>query len=222
MSKLATRIFTPFPRLTSMETKAPDRRKVLRRFIANGKASASRRARSESATPHLRLVRLLIFLVLNLSSLHAQSNTGELRLKVLDPDRTGLQSSVLLVCNANQVRRTYLTDESGSLEAKGLPFGIYRIEISRAGFTTYSGIVEIRSAIPANLQFKLPIATTQTTVVVESPVTFMDPHRTGTISRVGSDTKEHASIALPGRSVIDLVGSQPGWVLESNGSLHPR
>ena len=205
-----------------METKAPDRRKVLRRFIANGKASASRRARSESATPHLRLVRLLIFLVLNLSSLHGQSNTGELRLKVLDPDGTGLQSSVLLVCDANQVRRTYMTDESGSLEAKGLPFGIYRIEISRIGFTPYSGSVEIRSAIPANLQFKLSIAPNQTTVVVEGRDTQVDPYRTGTLNRVGSDTMEYAGIALPGRSVIDLVSSQPGWILESNGSLHPR
>lgn len=167
----------------------------------------------------------IFFLLAHLVStkhLIGQSNSGELRLKVLDPDGIGLQSSVLLVCEANQVRRSYVTDESGSLEAKGLPFGIYRIEISRTGFATYSGIVEIRSAIPANLEFKLPIAAPQTTVVVESPDTFLDPHRTGTISRVGSDTMEHANVALPGRSVIDLVASQPGWVLESNGSLHPR
>ena len=167
----------------------------------------------------------LVFLIAHFSStsaLYGQSDSGELRLKVLDPAGTGLQSSVRLVCDANQVRRTYMTDESGSLEAKGLPFGIYRIEISRSGFTPYSGSVDIRSAIPANLQFKLSIAPKQTTVVVESRDTPVDPYRTGTPNRVGSDTMEHAGIALPGRSVINLVGSQPGWILESNGSLHPR
>src|SRR5262249_18228226 len=140
----------------------------------------------------------------------------------MDPDGNGLQSSVQLVCDANQVRRTYVTDEFGDLEAKTLPFGMYRIEISHEGFTTYSSIIEVRSAIPANLQFKLSIAAQQTTLVVKSPDTFVDPYRTGTLNRVGSDTMEHASIALPGRSVIGFVSSQPGWILESSGSLHPR
>src|SRR5689334_7656883 len=145
-----------------------------------------------------------------LAQLHAQSSSGELRLKVLDPDGIGLQSSVQLICEANQLHRAYITDESGALEAKTLPFGIYRIEISRSGFTPYSGVVEIRTAIPANLQFKLSVATTQTTVLVENPDTSVDPYRIGTINRTGPDTLEHASIASPGRSLIDLVSSQPG------------
>ena len=153
--------------------------------------------------------------------IRGQSNSGELRLKVLDSAGAGLQSSVRLLCDANQVSRTYVTDPSGSLEAKVLPFGIYRIEISHAGFAPYSTMIEIRSAIPLNLQFKLSIATKQTTVVV-NPETSVDPYRIGTSNRVGQDGLEHASIALPGRSVIDLVDSQPGWVLESNGVLHPR
>lgn len=172
-----------------------------------------------------RRLRVLIFLVINLSVasfVHAQSNSGELRLKVLDPDGNGLQSSVRLVCEASQVRRTYITDESGYLEAKGLPFGIYRIEISRTGFAPYSDSVEIRTAIPANHQFNMSIAANKTTVVVESPDTPVDPYRTGATNRVGADTLEHASIALPGRSVINLISSQPGWILESNASLHPR
>src|SRR5262249_50614964 len=81
--------------------------------------------------------------------------------------------------------------------------------------------VEIRSAIPTNLQLKLSIAIRQTTVIVENPATLVDPYRTGTLHRAGPDAMEHASIASPGRSVIDLVKSQPGWLVESNGTLHP-
>src|SRR5215467_7079783 len=95
--------------------------------------------------------------VLSAPQLQGQSSLGELRLKVMDPEGNGLQSSVQLVCEANQVRRTYVTDEAGDLEAKTLPFGMYRIEISHEGFTSYSTIVDVRSAIPANLQFKLSI-----------------------------------------------------------------
>ncbi|PYX78490.1 MAG: hypothetical protein DMG70_31500 [Acidobacteria bacterium] len=50
----------------------------------------------------------------------------------------------------------------------------------------------------------------------------VDPHRTGTINRVGPDAIGHATFALPGRSAIELVNAQPGSVLESNGALHPR
>lgn len=166
----------------------------------------------------------VILMVAHIASppgMRGQSNSGELRIKVLDSAGVGLQSSVRLLCNANQVSRNYLTDPSGSLEAKALPFGIYRIEISSTGFAPYSTAIEIRSALPVNRQFKLSIATKQTTVVV-NPDTSVDPYRIGTSNRVGQDTIEHASIALPGRSVIDLVDSEPGWVLESNGVLHPR
>ena len=83
-------------------------------------------------------------------------------------------------------------------------------------------MVEIRSAISAELRIQLSVAPAQTAVEVSDSDTLVDPHRTGTINRVGTDTLEHRSTALPGRSIIDLVNSQPGWLLESNGVLHPR
>jgi outer membrane cobalamin receptor len=94
--------------------------------------------------------------------------------------------------------------------------------VKRAGFAFYAGVVEFRSAIPAELRIQLSVATAQTAVEVRDSETLVDPHRTGTINQVGSDTLEHRSTAPPGRSVIDLVNSQPGWLLESNGVLHPR
>jgi len=167
------------------------------------------------------VVLLAVSLLLTIQ-LKGQSNLGELRLRVLDPAGLGLQSSVQLTCEANQLRRTYVTDATGKLEAKTLPFGLYRIQITHEGFSTHSSVVEIRSAVPANLEIKLTVEPKQTTVQVNDSDTLVDPHRTGTVNRVGQETMEHASIALPGRSVIDLVNSQPGWLLESNGVLHPR
>lgn len=165
----------------------------------------------------------LVVAQLSLSAfLRAQSNTGELRLRVVDPTGLGLESSVELVCEANQLHRTYVTDSSGVLEAKTLPFGVYRLQITRGGFQTWSGLVEVRSAVPTQVQVSMSVAPQETTVVVNDSATLVDPHRTGTIYRVGQDTMNHSSIAMPGRAVIDLVNSQPGWLLESNGVLHPR
>jgi len=163
-----------------------------------------------------------VFFLIFTAHLFGQSNAGGLRVKVVDPTGLGLQSSVVLVSEANQFRQTYVTDEAGTLAARNLPFGVYRLEVKRPGFASYSGGVEIRSVLPAELRIQLSVASPQVAIEVRDSDTLIDPHRTGTVNRVGTDTLEHRSTALPGRSIIDLVNSQPGWLLESNGVLHPR
>ena len=165
---------------------------------------------------------LLAALLLMPASLVAQSNAGELRVKVVDPEGLGLRSFIDLICAANQFHKTYMTDESGLLELKTLPFGLYRLQVTQRNFQTYSSLIEIHSAIPREFEIKLAIAASQTVIEVRDSDTLMDPRRVGTVNRIGSDTIEHASIAMPGRSIIDLVNTQPGWLLESNGALHPR
>jgi outer membrane cobalamin receptor len=50
----------------------------------------------------------------------------------------------------------------------------------------------------------------------------VDPHQTTTVHRIGTELLQQRMTALPGRSLPDLVNTQPGWLLEANGSLHPR
>ena len=106
----------------------------------------------------------------------------------MDPAGLGLQTSVELVSEANQFRQSYITDQAGALVARNLPFGLYRIDVRRAGFAPYSSVVEIRSAISVELRIQLSVAPTQTAVEVSDSDTLVDPHRTGTVNRVGSDT----------------------------------
>jgi len=167
-------------------------------------------------------MKSFLFALIVSVQLFAQSNAGGLRLKVVDPTGLGLQSSVELVSESNQFRQMYSTDEAGNLAARNLPFGLYRIEVKRPGFAIQSAAVEIRSAIAAEVRVQLSVAPAQTAVEVSNSDTLIDPHRTGSINRIGTDALEHRSTSLPGRSLIDLVNSQPGWLLESNGVLHPR
>jgi outer membrane cobalamin receptor len=168
------------------------------------------------------MMRKCLLFCLFVGQIFGQSNSGVIRLKIVDPTGLGLQTSVELVSEANQFRQSYVTDQAGTLAARNLPFGLYRVDVRRPGFAAYSSVVEIRSAISVELRIQLSVAPNQTAVEVRDSDTLVDPHRTGTVNRVGSDTLEHRSTALPGRSVIDLVKSQPGWLLESNGVLHPR
>ncbi len=166
--------------------------------------------------------RLLILLMISTTALLAQSNVGELRLKVSDPSGSAVKSAVELVCEANQFRKVFMTDDGGNVEAKRLPFGVYRVEVEQPGFAPFHDAVEVRSAIPREFRITLTMAAVNTSVTVKDTETLVDPHRTGSINRIGSETIENRPTALPGRSVVDLVNSQPGWLYEGNAVLHPR
>jgi outer membrane cobalamin receptor len=162
------------------------------------------------------------FFLLWVLPLLGQSNSGELRLRVTDPDGLAVKSTVELISEVNQFRRVLVTDEVGGLVAKNLPFGLYRLQVFHEGFEQFSESIEVRSAVPADLQVKLSMLSVTTSVAVNAQETLIDPHRTGAINRIGSDTVADRITSLPGRSLVDLVNSQPGWLYEGNAILHPR
>jgi hypothetical protein len=162
-----------------------------------------------------------LFLLLS-SPLFAQSNTGELHLKVADPSGLGVRTTVLIVSEANQYHNTLATAEDGTLDVQHLPFGIYRLDITQAGFAPASEAVEIRSSIALEFTIQLKLTSVTQTVTVNVPDTLIDPDQAGTVSQIGSDTIQHRLSSLPGRSLQDLVNSQPGWLYEGNAVLHPR
>ena len=163
-------------------------------------------------------IAVLLFAV----PLLAQSHTGELRLKVRDPQGVGVRTVVELVSEANDFRDTFVTDDSGSLVAKRLPFGLYRAQIQQAGFAPVSVPIEVRSAIPVQFFIRLGLPSVTTSVTVQAADTLLDPHRASSVNEIGSGTIETRTTSLPGRSLQDLVNSQPGWLFEGNAVLHPR
>src|SRR5579864_6546558 len=131
--------------------------------------------------------RYLALLFLSAAGLWAQSNVGELRLKVTDPSGSGVKSNIELICEANEFRKRFVTDDTGSVAAKHLPFGVYRIQVEQQGFALFSDAVEVRSAAPTEYHVALTIAAVNTSVKVSDTETLIDPHRTGSINRVGAD-----------------------------------
>src|SRR5258708_6929638 len=165
-----------------------------------------------------KLVPILLFS----RCLFAQVDAGELRLKVTDQSGLPVPSSIEIVSQINQVHQKFETDSEGALVAKRLAFGMYRVQVEHAGFAPISELVEIRSAIPKEYRITLSVTPIETAVVVNDTGTLLDPRRTGSVNRIGSETLRDRAGSLPGRSLLDLVNTQPGWLLEANGVLHPR
>jgi hypothetical protein len=171
-----------------------------------------------------RFAAILVFCVLPFfgESMFGQSNSGELRLKVTDPAGLAVKTTVQITNEASQYRNTLATDDQGNLDAKRLPYGIYQVQIQVPGFAAVSESVEIRSALPLDRTIPLKVASVSESVQVSASQTLVDPYRAGSVNSMGLQTIQNRLTALPGRSMQDLVNSQPGWLYEGNAVLHPR
>lgn len=166
--------------------------------------------------------RLAAFLLLCALPVFSQSNTGELHLKVTDPSGAGVKTTVQIQSEANQYRRTLTTDDQGALTVPRLPYGIYEIQFRQSGFADVSESIQIRSSLPTEETIQLKVTPVNESVIVTSVNTLINPDQAGYVNQVGSDAIQNRLTSLPGRSLQDLVSSQPGWFYEGNAVLHPR
>lgn len=155
-------------------------------------------------------------------ALFGQLQTGEIHLEVKDQSGAPMQATGTLDSLSAGVRRTYETDPQGAHTFGSLPFGRYRLAVSHAGFATQQVMIEVRSAIPTTQTVALTVAASETTVEVREQGTLLDTEGTGAAQHLGPDAFDSRKSSAPGRSLVDLVDQQPGWLLEANGILHPR
>ncbi|HTX14784.1 MAG TPA: carboxypeptidase regulatory-like domain-containing protein, partial [Candidatus Baltobacteraceae bacterium] len=189
-----------------------------------GRAADGKNSRSRLLALAARgVVFLIIVFALQAISLPAQTNTGELRLKVTDPSGLAVaKAPVTLRSEGNQYSNSLVTNESGQLDVTRLPFGEYQVEVSQPGFAPFSQTVEIRSELPTDVNATLQVAPVSEQVTVTSNHTLINPDQAGSVNVIGQSAIENRLSSLPGRSIQDLVNSQPGWLYEGNAVLHPR
>jgi len=168
------------------------------------------------------MTRVFVLFLMFVGVLCAQSNSGELRLKVTDPSGLGVKTTVQIASEANHYRNALATDAQGSLDVQRLPYGVYQLEIKEPGFASISESVEIRSSIPTDEAIQLKVSQVEQSVVVTSADTLLDPDQAGSVNQIGTQLIQDRLGSLPGRSIQDLVNLQPGWLYEGNAVLHPR
>ncbi|HUY14010.1 MAG TPA: TonB-dependent receptor [Terriglobia bacterium] len=169
-----------------------------------------------------RLLYILTLVIVVAVPAFSQHERGEIRLSVRDPMGGPLSASVKLVSEASHVRRSFLTDKAGNYIAHELPFGVYQLKVSHEGFDSSEQLVEVRSEIPLRISVTLSLALVRSQINVLGSATLVDPQRTGTVFSVGSQAIREELPTQMGRGLTDLVNSEPGWLYEGNGVLHPR
>lgn len=171
---------------------------------------------------HVFAARIVVFLFSCSLLLLGQSNSGELRLRVTDPSGFAVKTSVQIVNEANQYRRRLNTDDQGALTVQRLPYGVYQLQLNQPGFVGVSQSVDVQSSIPTDYVIQLKVTPASESVIVSAANTLIDPDRAGSVNQIGSDSIQNRVSSVPGRSIQDLVNSQPGWLYEGNAVLHPR
>ncbi len=152
----------------------------------------------------------------------AQDRSGELRLSVADASGAALPAHGMLISQANHFELSFDTSPSGEYTAKKLPLGSYKLTLEQTGFAPYTVLIEIRSELPLKFSAALAVASVTQTVNVQDSDTLFDTSNTGTTYQLGEAALRDWTASVPGRQAIDVVQSQPGWLLEANGVLHPR
>ena len=159
----------------------------------------------------MRFRILLLLLFATIAS--AQVNHGELQLKITDPTGARVRAVIHLTSAGNDYDQSLRSDASGSLTIQRIPFGSYTLEVVRPGFAPFSKLIEIRSTLPVEQEIHLQLASVHTEVKVSGTNTLVDPFSSSSAMQIGSKQLEQRLSSLPGRSVQDLVISQPGWLL---------
>jgi hypothetical protein len=193
--------------------------------LSGVRASAARKvSKIEEPVKHPRNTPAgcLALLLASAIALFGQLQTGEIRMDVKDQSGSAMEASGTLESLSAGVRRNYQTDAQGAHTFGSLPFGRYRLHVERNGFAPQELTVEVRSAVPVTHSFILRVTASDTTVEVREEGTLLDTEGTGAAQHLGPDALETRKSSAPGRSLVDLVDQQPGWLLEANGILHPR
>ena len=165
---------------------------------------------------------LFLLLLAGTTCAHGQRVRGELRIEVRDPQGATISAKAELVSEVNQLRRDFELGGEGRYVAQGLPFGLYRLQVTAQGFAPWTGGVEIRSEVPVHLFVTLGVAPVSTQIEVSDASTLLDPSRTGNQFSIGRQMLSDKVVPQPGRELSDLVDELPGWLYEANGVLHPR
>ena len=169
------------------------------------------------------LATAMFCLVLGVSSGRAQT-TGSSSLSGVVSDATGavVPGATVEIHNpVSQFSRSTTTDSAGRFSFPNLPFNPYHMIVDLTGFAPYSQDVDVRSAVPINLQVTLQIAGSAENVTVQAEATDLlenDPTFHTDVDRQLFDKLPLESSSSQLSSLVTLAS--PGVAADSNGLFH--
>jgi len=152
---------------------------------------------------------------------YAQENSGTIRGTVLDPSGAAISGSTVEIGNpVSHYNRSTQTDSQGHFEFDNVPFNNYHTTAAAQGFQTSTQDVNLRSALPIDLNYSLKIGAATTTVTVEGAADLIENVPT-THTDVDRSLFDKLPLESQSSSLSSLVTlASPGVAADSNGLLH--
>ena len=164
---------------------------------------------------------LTLFCAVATSAL-SQAREGSVRISVIDATGHPIAASVRVTGQGDVFAKDLSTGDLGTLTVDNLPYGIYRIQVQKPGFVTTDQSVEIKGSRAVRVAIQLRIAAPTESVTVNTPDTLLAVDQPGSVQMLGTNAIHDRLGSLPGRSLEDVINSQPGWLYEGSAVLHPR
>ena len=147
--------------------------------------------------------RLFVAVLFFSSALFAQAPQGEIHLQVKDPSGAPIEASGKLESLRGGVARDFLTDQQGMVVLGSLPFGRYRLQISKSGFTTQSVTIDVRSAAPISRAVSMEIGAqaAKVDVISETPLAGTDLQ----INQIAAPVQTATAADIENSGALDLA-----------------
>jgi outer membrane receptor protein involved in Fe transport len=133
---------------------------------------------------------------------YGQRPVGEIRVDVRDPSGAAMQASGTLQNLATGIVRPFQTDARGSSTLPGVPFGRYRLEVSREGFEAQSLVVDVESSTPLLRTVTMAIGPTSATVDVVGTTPL--PGSDVTVTQIPAAVQAATSQEIDKSAALDL------------------
>jgi hypothetical protein len=175
------------------------------------------------------MVRRFAFFVLSFGFLfgaipsYAQSgNGGSIEGVIKDPSGAAVAgATVEITYGVSGFQRSTTTQSDGTFRFTNVPFNTYHTVVTAAGFAPYTQDIDVRSAVPVNVQLALKVGSAATTVTVEAnggdlietESTFHTDVDQGIIDKLPLESQSSSFT-----SIATLVS--PGVAADSNGLMH--
>jgi hypothetical protein len=148
--------------------------------------------------------------------------SGQIRGQVTDSTGAVIPGATVEIRNAvTGYTNRATTDDKGEFRLNNVPFNRYQLTINAKGFTTQQQEVEVRAAVPVQVNASLSVATASQTVIVEAGAPEILQNTPTTQSNVDVKTLKLPSVSTNSALSSIITNASPGVAADSNGFFHP-
>jgi len=156
------------------------------------------------------------------ASAQSAGNSTSVNGTVTDPSGSVVVNAAVEIHNpVSHLDRSTSTDTAGKFSFPNVPFNTYHMSVNAPGFASYSQDVDVRSAVPINVNVGLQVQASAETVTVESSAQDLLENEPTFHTDVDRELFDKLPLESASSSVSSLVTlATPGVAADSNGLFH--